>query len=54
MRNLLEYSGSLISNDSLIVAPYDCQKLSYENILPLNNGLIKTGIYKNSQVITLK
>lgn len=41
MRNLLEYSGSLISNDSLIVAPYDCQKLSYENILPLNNGLIK-------------
>lgn len=41
MRNLLEYSGSLISNDSLIVAPYDYQKLSYENILPLNNGLIK-------------
>ena len=41
MRNLLEYSGSLISNDSLIVAPYDYQKQSYENILPLNNGLIK-------------
>lgn len=41
MRNLLEYSGSLISNDCLIVAPYDYQKQCYENISPLNNGLIK-------------
>lgn len=41
MRDLIEYSGSLISNDNLIVAPYDYQKKNYGNIIRLNNDHIK-------------
>lgn len=41
MSDLIKYSGSLISNDNLIVAPYDYQKKNYGNLSRLNNDLIK-------------